>query len=586
MSVGLDRSGVCTRLTGGGAVKTSSETKLEPEAHAAWAVAPGMAPAPPHRHHRRLWIVLAFVLLGAGVAFLLTAEILVHRAAPIVRARVINTLSTRFDSRVELAELDISVWNGIEVTGKGLKLYPRALEASRDQPVFAVGQFSFRTHWFNLLRSPMHISRVTLSDLEIYRPTREQRHQIEAAHRHAQDAQRQKIEIVADEILIGHARLTLGTDRPGKLPLDFNIQSVRLDDVGAGQPLRFHAVLVNPKPLGNIDSSGYFGPYDVHEPGNSPVHGDYSFSHADLNTIHGIGGMLSSTGSYSGQLSRITVDGTTDTPNFSLDVSGSKPVPLHTKFHAIVDGMNGNTYLQPVDATMLHSHILARGAVTRVPRPSEPGQFGRRVELDIVVGPADIADMLRLAVKTDPPILRGGLQLNANLDLPPGPETVARRMHLKGRFTIRNGVFSNEKIQKDLEQLSLRGQGRPNDAKTAKIEGLHSVQSQMQGDFDMAAAKMTFPGLDYSVPGAQIAVEGVYTLDGSQFDFHGTARLKAQLSQMVTGWRSLLLKPVDPFFSKHGAGTEIPFKVSGTRGDPKLGLDLFHHDKPDKVDKR
>jgi hypothetical protein len=37
--------------------------------------------------------------------------------------------------------------------------------------------------------------------------------------------------------------------------------------------------------------------------------------------------------------------------------------------------------------------------------------------------------------------------------------------------------------------------------------------------------------------------------------------------------------PVDPFFNKHGAGTEIPFTVTGTKGDPKFGLDLFHHDK-------
>jgi hypothetical protein len=524
--------------------------------------------------------VLALILLGVGVAFFLTAKILLHRAAPILRSRVINTLSTRFDSRVELPELDISVWNGVEVTGKGLKLYPRGLESGDyDQALFSVGQFSFRTNWWNLIRSPMHISEVTLSNLDIYRPTKEQRGQIESRRR-GQDAQRDKIEIVADRILIDHAQLKLGTDHPGKSPLEFNIQSVRLQDVGANQPLRFHAILINPKPVGNIDSSGYFGPYDVHEPGNSPVRGDYSFSHADLNTIKGIGGMLSSTGQYAGRLSRITVDGTTDTPNFSLDVSGSRPVPLHTRFHAVVDGMNGNTYLQPVDATLLYSHIVARGEVTRAPKPGEPGQFGRRVQLQIAIAPADIADMLRLAVKTNPPVLRGGLQLTADLDLPPGPETVSHRMHLKGRFTIRNARFSNEKIQEALEQLSLRGLGRPDEAKTAKAEGLHSVESQLQGNFDLADATMTFSGLDYSVPGAAITLEGVYSLDGRQFDFHGKARLQAKLSQMVTGWRSVLLTPVDPFFAKHGAGTEVPFTVSGTQSAPKFGLDFFHKDKP------
>jgi len=37
-----------------------------------------------------------------------------------------------------------------------------------------------------------------------------------------------------------------------------------------------------------------------------------------------------------------------------------------------------------------------------------------------------------------------------------------------------------------------------------------------------------------------------------------------------------LLKPVDPFFHKHGAGAEIPFKITGTRSEPKFGLDLFN----------
>ncbi len=52
--------------------------------------------------------------------------------------------------------------------------------------------------------------------------------------------------------------------------------------------------------------------------------------------------------------------------------------------------------------------------------------------------------------------------------------------------------------------------------------------------------------------------------------------MRAKLSHMVTGWRSALLKPVDPFFSKHGAGTEVPVKVTGTKSEPHFGLDFGH----------
>ena len=69
---------------------------------------------------------------------------------------------------------------------------------------------------------------------------------------------------------------------------------------------------------------------------------------------------------------------------------------------------------------------------------------------------------------------------------------------------------------------------------------------------------------------------GDYGLDGKEFDFRGKARLDAKVSQMMTGWKSILLKPVDPFFSKDGAGTEVPIQITGTQSEPHIGLD-FHH---------
>ena len=56
--------------------------------------------------------------------------------------------------------------------------------------------------------------------------------------------------------------------------------------------------------------------------------------------------------------------------------------------------------------------------------------------------------------------------------------------------------------------------------------------------------------------------------------------MEAKLSQMTTGWKSILLKPVDPFFAKHGNGAEIPFKITGTRAEPHFGVDF--HQKSEK----
>lgn len=62
-----------------------------------------------------VWIAFVLFLVAAGL--FTVAAIYFRRAAPILRARVVETLSTRFDSRVELATFDVSVFHGFEVSG-------------------------------------------------------------------------------------------------------------------------------------------------------------------------------------------------------------------------------------------------------------------------------------------------------------------------------------------------------------------------------------------------------------------------------------------------------------------------------------
>jgi hypothetical protein len=522
-----------------------------------------------------VWIAFVLFLVAAGL--FTVAAIYFRRAAPILRARVVETLSTRFDSRVELATFDVSVFHGFEASGGGLKLYPRHLDMQ--QPLFSVDKFSFRTGWRDLLRTPMHIGQVQISGLGINMPPKEQRHDMPKLNQGGSGGG--KIQILVDELLIDNATLILETSKPGKVPLDFEISKLRMTSVGAGQPMQFHAILTNPKPVGNIDSTGYFGPYNAHSPGDSPVRGKYSFSHADLGTFKGIGGILSSTGVYQGTLNNIVVDGETDTPDFRLSTANHQ-MPLHTKFYAIVDGTNGDTHLLPVDAMLAHSHIIASGDVVRA-----QGMPGHDITLDVTVAPARIDDMLRLGVKTEPPVMTGDLTMHTKFHLPPGQGTVLDRLHLKGNFEITNVHFTNDKIQGRVDELSLRGQGKPKEAKEAKEakEENPDIASEMRGNFELGEQKITITDLDYRVPGAEVAMSGVYTLDGDTFNFHGVARMQAKVSEMVTGWKSWALKLADPLFMKHGAGTEVPIEVTGTRSEPHFGVEMdkvFGHKDKDK----
>jgi hypothetical protein len=67
---------------------------------------------------------------------------------------------------------------------------------------------------------------------------------------------------------------------------------------------------------------------------------------------------------------------------------------------------------------------------------------------------------------------------------------------------------------------------------------------------------------------------GTYGLLTSRVNFHGSLNLDAKLSHTTTGVKSVLLKPLQPFFTKKGAGTLVPVKVTGTREHPSVGLDL------------
>jgi hypothetical protein len=523
------------------------------------------------RSHAWRWIVGAIALLLAIAA--IGIRLVVSRAEPILRARVIETLSTRFKSRVELAEIHVYVANGLHVSGSGLQIYgatdPNPYEPGV-QPILLIQEFDFSTPLRDLFREPMRVANVHVSGMTLNIPPAGNRGQMTSMRKHSG-----KISIAVGEFDCKDTKLLINTSKPGKAPLEFDIGSLKMKEVGPGQPLSFDATLVNPKPVGDIHSTGKFGPFQELSPRDTPVQGDYTFSNADLGTIKGIGGILSSVGKYEGTLGRIVVDGETDTPDFRIAVSGH-PVPLHTDFHAIVDGTDGDTYLEPVKARLLQSTFTAKGKIVRVQNP-----HGHDIELDVALDHSSIEDLLQLGVKTEPPIMTGAVVMKTKLSLPPGAPDVADRLKLAGSFHIPQAHFNNESVQSKIDSFSLRSQGKP---KLAKQPYAEDVTTDLQGTFQLDDGVFNFSFLHFQIPGTHADMTGQYSLDGNTFDFQGTVKLEAKLSQMTTGWKSILLKPVDPLFHKDGAGTEVPFRITGTRSAPHFGLD-FHHKDQSKAEK-
>lgn len=537
---------------------------------------------------RRILLWTSIVLAVLIVATIIAGDIALRRIGPIVKAKVIASLSARFDSRVELASFHVSTVRGFEISGDGLKLWPNHL--SMPEPLLQVDHFSFHIlGWQQLIQTPNYINVVRVSGLEIHIPPKNERAHLPRlgpgtpsvappvpAAEDDENPDQSSSQITVGEILIDHATLVFEKDQPGKQPLTFVIQKLAMRSVTAGQPMKFAATLVNPKPLGDIATSGDFGPFDAQNPGDTPVDGQYSFTHADLSTIHGIGGILSSQGTYSGQLNRLIVDGTTDTPDFHLAMA-NYPVPLKTTFHAIVDGTSGNTHLEPVDAWLAQTHIVATGDVAHA-----PDQPGHDITLNCKVGPGRIEDILQLTAK-NPPIMNGPLQVDAQIHIPPGDSTLGARLGVDGTFDLNGIRFTSPKVQNKVDELSLRGQGQAHQAeqevdamKAGNLQAATAanVPSVISGSFVLSNGQIGFPALSYSVPGADVKLTGRYVLQSEGLDFTGVARLHAHVSQMVTGWKSFVLKAVNPFFSRDGAGTEVPIRITGTRASPQIGMGL------------
>ena len=76
------------------------------------------------------------------------------------------------------------------------------------------------------------------------------------------------------------------------------------------------------------------------------------------------------------------------------------------------------------------------------------------------------------------------------------------------------------------------------------------------------------------LPGASVSLHGSYVLRSGEIDFTGNAKLDATVSQLTTGFKSKLLKPLDPWFRHDGAGTTLPMHIGGTRGQPSFKIDF------------
>ena len=498
-------------------------------------------------------IVVFGAACGLAVSWLALRAIKPER----LKVRFEQEVSRRLHLTATIQDLKVVVYPRAGVEGRGLEL--RIPDRPDLPPFVAIEHFAITAAPFRLVRelSASHVDLVRVDGLQITIPPPNSR----ADLLHDRSSWQDNSRVLVDKLITRDATLTILRAKPNQRPLVFAIHDLEMTGLGFEREMSFHATLHNPVPSGEVTTDGTLGPWQS-APADLPLKGAYAFRFADLGTIRGIGGMLTSDGRYEGTPAQIRVVGTTDTPDFNLDLGG-KPLPLSTTFTADVNGTNGTTHLESVDARLLGTQIHVTGDVTNLPGPA-----GVDIRLSAAIRGGRIEDILRLAMDTPKPPFTGALLLTSSIRVPDGKGPVRSRMDLLGNFELSKATFTDGEVQRKLVMLSLRSQGKAVDASAPP------VLSDLKGGFHFAAANMELADMSFSVPGAKVVLDGDYSLPTQELAFEGDLRTQAALSNVVGGFKSIFIKPFDALFRRDGAGAVIPIKITGTREHPQFGIRL------------
>lgn len=355
--------------------------------------------------------------------------------------------------------------------------------------------------------------------------------------------------------------------------LNFIFRKLKLSSVSKNSAVRFNASLRIPEPAGDLELSGSIGPFRRGDAGQTPVSGSYSLKNGQLEQFTGVGGVLASEGKFTGELQAITMDGTTETPDFQLDV-GVHPVPLSNKFHAVVNATNGDLQLNPVESFWGKTKVITRGDIEG---PSANKQR-KTAAFQMNCSSGRVQDLLRLFVHDDQSPMAGAITFKANVLIPPGDQNFLRKVRLQGIFEIEEGRYANPKTQQDVDILSARARGqadkieddqdrdRKNGTNTVTRD-LEQVISNVRGDVTLRDTVATFSHLSFKIPGASALLSGTYNVQTRVVDMRGEARMESSLSEATSGVKSFLLRILHPRNgNKRKPGSVVMVHVTGTYG--------------------
>jgi hypothetical protein len=516
--------------------------------------------APPARRHRRPrwlpvagWVTLAAVMIGIWFA---------GQNWPF-RYRVMKPLlEDVFGSQIAIAHYHRTYFPNPGFIATGLTL--RRKSAPDQPPIGTVQTFFVQGRWVDLLMLRKQLQLVEITGFHLVLPPPGSR----AAQQDfppgstsdfsGPDTPIARLEVhdsVLDVLRVNGSRWT------------FPIRQLHIENMEKGRAMKYVVSMDNAIPHGHIRASGSFGPLNANDLGQTPVTGQFVVGQFNLHDVGNISGTMRGSGRFSGRLDSIHAAANTFTPDFAVD--DGKPTAIAGPIDCTINGMTGDVVYHSMEARTGNTVVRASGRTA--------GVGGKTTQLDIAVSDGRVQDILPPFLHRVVPVT-GLVALHAHVYLAPSKEgPFLHRLHVDGAFSIPKERVTSRKTERNLSAFSQRAQGNkaPDTGKDDTTPVADAI-SALAGPATIRDAIVTTHGLTFTVPGARAALDGTFNLRGSAVHLTGTVATEASIAKDATGWKSILLKPLAPFFRKKKAGAVIPIAVTGTPGHYQVTQNIGH----------
>jgi hypothetical protein len=237
---------------------------------------------------------------------------------------------------------------------------------------------------------------------------------------------------------------------------------------------------------------------------------------------------------------------------------------------ATVNGLNADIILHAVDVRIDRSTIRASGSIAGSPTTTH---------LAISTLNGRVEDVLRPFFHDQVPVT-GPVWLRCHAYIAPsgGGSKFLQRLQMDGVFDIPAELVTDRAKEQSLSAFSQRAQGGKEN--TAAFDGDASVPevlSSLGGRAKIRDGLVSTDGLIFQMPGATVNVGGTFNLYDGTVQMPGNLRMQSDISHVTTGFKSVLLKPLSPFFKKDNAGAVIPIAITGSPKHYQITQNLLHH---------